>query len=110
MRVAPVALFCHNNVDALIETARKSALITHAHREGYNGAVLQVRCHSKAEWKGEAHGVPTVRRFVHVRIALLAASVSWNGNAQKEGECFILLELGISVLNISTKRLVACFL
>ncbi|XP_037089173.1 ADP-ribose glycohydrolase ARH3-like [Pollicipes pollicipes] len=41
MRVAPVALFCHNNVQSLIDVAKKSALITHAHREGYNGAILQ---------------------------------------------------------------------
>ena len=42
MRVAPVALFCYNSTEALIETARQTARITHAHREGYNGAILQV--------------------------------------------------------------------
>ncbi|KAF0313312.1 Poly(ADP-ribose) glycohydrolase ARH3 [Amphibalanus amphitrite] len=41
MRVAPVALFCYNSTEALIDTARQSARITHAHREGYNGAILQ---------------------------------------------------------------------
>jgi len=41
MRVAPVALFCHNDVNSLIDVARKCTLITHSHREGYNGAILQ---------------------------------------------------------------------
>ena len=43
MRVAPVALFCYDSTEALIDTARQTARITHAHREGYNGAILQVR-------------------------------------------------------------------
>ncbi|XP_068249415.1 ADP-ribosylhydrolase ARH3-like [Palaemon carinicauda] len=42
MRVAPVALFCYNKDDQeVVNTAKDSALITHANRMGYNGAVLQ---------------------------------------------------------------------
>ncbi|XP_064465926.1 ADP-ribosylhydrolase ARH3-like [Ornithodoros turicata] len=41
MRVAPVALFCYNNDEKLIDLAEKQAQITHSHRNGYNGAILQ---------------------------------------------------------------------
>lgn len=41
MRVAPVALFCHKNVAEMISVAEKQARITHTHKNGYNGAILQ---------------------------------------------------------------------
>lgn len=42
MRVAPVALFCHNKPLAdVLHLAKKSAEITHTHREGVNGTILQ---------------------------------------------------------------------
>ena len=41
MRVAPVALFNYNNVDKVIEMARQSAELTHTHRDGINGTILQ---------------------------------------------------------------------
>lgn len=42
MRVAPVALFCHNkSVNELIHMATDSAVITHTHSQGVNGSILQ---------------------------------------------------------------------
>lgn len=42
MRVAPVAIFCHNKTPSeVVEMARKSAEITHTHEEGLNGTILQ---------------------------------------------------------------------
>ncbi|XP_049785711.1 ADP-ribosylhydrolase ARH3-like isoform X2 [Schistocerca cancellata] len=41
MRVAPVALFYHQDYPALIEKARKSALLTHTNKLGRDGAILQ---------------------------------------------------------------------
>jgi len=42
MRVSPVALFCYNDEsEDVIEMARESALLTHANRLGYNGAIMQ---------------------------------------------------------------------
>lgn len=41
MRIAPVALFCYNNLDNLIDVAKKSSEITHTHKLGVNGAILQ---------------------------------------------------------------------
>lgn len=42
MRVAPVAIFCHNKTPSkVVELAKKSAEITHTHEEGLNGAILQ---------------------------------------------------------------------
>ncbi|XP_049827573.1 ADP-ribosylhydrolase ARH3-like [Schistocerca gregaria] len=41
MRVAPVALFYHKDYPALIEKARKSALLTHTNKLGRDGAILQ---------------------------------------------------------------------
>ena len=42
MRVHPVSLFnYHQNLENLTDMARDSAKITHAHMDGYNGAVLQ---------------------------------------------------------------------
>lgn len=49
MRVAPIALFCHAVEEkVVVDMARDMALLTHANRLGYNGAVLQVSvifCH-----------------------------------------------------------------
>nr|CAD7458106.1 unnamed protein product [Timema tahoe] len=42
MRTAPIALFCHKNYEELLDTARKCAELTHTHKQGYNGAILQV--------------------------------------------------------------------
>jgi poly(ADP-ribose) glycohydrolase ARH3 len=42
MRVAPVALFgVHLPEEQLVSLARDTAFVTHAHRNGYNGAILQ---------------------------------------------------------------------
>ena len=44
MRIAPVALFCYDEqTPVVIDMAKQSALITHANRLGYNGAILQVK-------------------------------------------------------------------
>lgn len=42
MRVAPLALFCHSNYKELIHLARQSAELTHTHKQGYDGTILQV--------------------------------------------------------------------
>ncbi|KAL0270196.1 UNVERIFIED_CONTAM: hypothetical protein PYX00_007680 [Menopon gallinae] len=41
MRIAPVSLFYHNDRGKLIEMVRKVSSITHSHKLGINGAVLQ---------------------------------------------------------------------
>jgi poly(ADP-ribose) glycohydrolase ARH3 len=41
MRVTPVALAYHENLPEMLEIARQSALITHAHKLGIEGAALQ---------------------------------------------------------------------
>lgn len=42
MRIAPVALFCHNkDYKDVIEMSKQSAHITHTHKLGVNGAILQ---------------------------------------------------------------------
>ncbi|CAG2056041.1 unnamed protein product [Timema podura] len=41
MRTAPIALFCHKNYEELLDTARKCAELTHTHKQGYTGAILQ---------------------------------------------------------------------
>ncbi|XP_058806431.1 ADP-ribosylhydrolase ARH3-like [Phymastichus coffea] len=41
MRVTPVALFCYNNYEKLIDMARKQSQITHTHKIGIDGAILQ---------------------------------------------------------------------
>jgi hypothetical protein len=42
MRVAPLALFCHSDYKELINLVQQSAEITHTHKQGYNGTILQV--------------------------------------------------------------------
>jgi poly(ADP-ribose) glycohydrolase ARH3 len=42
MRVAPLALFCHSDYKELINSVQQSAEITHTHKQGYNGTILQV--------------------------------------------------------------------
>lgn len=42
MRVSPIPLFCHNkSKDQLIDMVKNSAIITHTHKLGINGAILQ---------------------------------------------------------------------
>ncbi|XP_028416291.1 ADP-ribose glycohydrolase ARH3-like isoform X1 [Dendronephthya gigantea] len=41
MRVAPIALFNHDNLEELKKNSAQNALVTHAHAHGINGAVLQ---------------------------------------------------------------------
>ncbi|KAL7290293.1 hypothetical protein TKK_0015993 [Trichogramma kaykai] len=41
MRVAPISMFCYNNYDKLIELAQKQSLLTHTHKIGVDGAILQ---------------------------------------------------------------------
>ena len=41
MRIAPIALFCYQNYDKLLETVRKASQITHTHKIGVDGAILQ---------------------------------------------------------------------
>lgn len=41
MRVAPIALFAHPDTDRVAHLAHQSALITHTHPEGIDGAVAQ---------------------------------------------------------------------
>lgn len=40
MRAAPIGLYYHNDLDQLIEVAKKAARITHSHPLGYQGAIL----------------------------------------------------------------------
>lgn len=42
MRVSPVSLFCHRDYKKMVETARKQSQITHTHKTGVDGAILQV--------------------------------------------------------------------
>ncbi|XP_014484436.1 PREDICTED: poly(ADP-ribose) glycohydrolase ARH3-like isoform X2 [Dinoponera quadriceps] len=41
MRIAPLSLFCYNDHDKLIDYAKKETEITHTHKWGINGAILQ---------------------------------------------------------------------
>jgi poly(ADP-ribose) glycohydrolase ARH3 len=41
MRIAPIGVLYHNNLPALIEVARNSSQITHAHELGKEGAALE---------------------------------------------------------------------
>lgn len=42
MRVAPIALFSYQNYDKLLDTVKKVTQITHTHKVGIDGAILQV--------------------------------------------------------------------
>ncbi|XP_053985838.1 ADP-ribosylhydrolase ARH3-like isoform X1 [Hylaeus volcanicus] len=41
MRVTPVALFCYQNYDKLLDMVRKTTQLTHTHKVGIDGAILQ---------------------------------------------------------------------
>ncbi|KOC65340.1 Poly(ADP-ribose) glycohydrolase ARH3 [Habropoda laboriosa] len=41
MRITPIALFCYENYDNLLDTVRKVTQITHTHKVGIDGAILQ---------------------------------------------------------------------
>lgn len=42
MRIAPVVLFSYNNYDKLLHYVNEVTEITHTHKLGINGAILQV--------------------------------------------------------------------
>lgn len=42
MRIAPIALFYYKDSDKLIDRTRKATEITHTHKVGIDGAILQV--------------------------------------------------------------------
>lgn len=42
MRVSPLALFCYSNYEELVDLVRRSAELTHTHKQGYDGTILQV--------------------------------------------------------------------
>ncbi|XP_066932938.1 ADP-ribosylhydrolase ARH3-like [Clytia hemisphaerica] len=60
MRVASVALFS-KSIEECVENARGSATLTHAHRNGYNGAILQCL----AVYKALNTELICWRKFVH---------------------------------------------
>lgn len=41
VRVSPIALFYHDNYDAMIKAAKMSTQITHTHKQAISGALLQ---------------------------------------------------------------------
>lgn len=41
MRIAPIALYFHNNYDGMVQAAKNTTRITHTHKLGVNGALLQ---------------------------------------------------------------------
>lgn len=41
MRVSPLALFCNSNYEELVNLVRLSAELTHTHKQGYDGTILQ---------------------------------------------------------------------
>lgn len=50
MRVAPISLFFYQNYDQLVKMAKSSAEITHSHKLGVDGAILQaVAVHQSLE-------------------------------------------------------------
>ncbi|CAH1399135.1 unnamed protein product [Nezara viridula] len=40
-RVAPIAIFCHSNYDLMLKCVEKCTKLTHTHKLGINGALLQ---------------------------------------------------------------------
>lgn len=65
MRVAPVSLFCHNRMHSdVIEMARQSAEVTHAHKYGVDGSILQALAVHNAITSGNENGDFDVQAFV----------------------------------------------
>lgn len=65
MRIAPVALFCHNkSEEQLIEYVRQSATPTHTHPHGVNGAILQALAVRAAFHAGEQDGPMDVQTYL----------------------------------------------
>jgi len=70
MRVAPLALFCHSDYKELINLVRQSAEITHTHKQGYNGTILQVN--------------PQFMCFIIFIMGLILATFEEKGQVQDE--------------------------
>lgn len=67
MRIAPVGVLWAHDAEALERAARRSALVTHAHPVGVEGAVVQARAVALAAER---------RRFGRVELAELASSAT----------------------------------
>lgn len=68
MRVAPVGLACHRDLDRAIDFARRSAAVTHAHELGQQAAALQAAAVAQlvsgggaSEWAGPDRFVDELR-------------------------------------------------
>ncbi len=70
MRVAPLGAYYADDIDALIEAARASAMVTHAHPEGQAGAIAAALAaawawnHRAAAADASPDGVPELLEFV----------------------------------------------
>lgn len=70
MRVAPVALLYRDNPDALRHTVERSAIITHAHALGIQGAILQASAVAEASRVAQGAPFDTESFLTHLRTTL----------------------------------------
>src|SRR5262245_59645822 len=73
MRVAPVGAYFADDLDSVVEHARRSAVVTHAHDEGVAGAVAAAAAAALAfRWRGQPS--PRAGDFLSELLLLVPAS------------------------------------
>ncbi|XP_014261834.1 poly(ADP-ribose) glycohydrolase ARH3-like isoform X2 [Cimex lectularius] len=87
MRIAPVALFCHDNEDLLIDTVTKSAKLTHTHPLGINGAILQALA-IKHSYNHDPKTPIDVDKFSTYLLEKMTALEDNNSMSDNEEECY----------------------
>jgi ADP-ribosylglycohydrolase len=73
MRVAPLGAFFADDLDALVEQARRSAEITHSHPEGIAGAIAVAAAAAWA-WRMRGADLPTQQQFFDSILPLVPES------------------------------------
>src|SRR5256885_13051125 len=78
MRVAPVGGYFADDLNAVIEQARRSAEVTHAHAEGIAGAIA-VAVAAALAWQSREESAPDRRTFIEQILPLVLESEVHSG-------------------------------
>ncbi len=88
MRVSPVGLFCHHNLDGLKEAAIKQASITHVHPLGQWGAVMQAASVGLAVVQNSEEPIKKEQMIINLREILWGGPIEYISASNKVEEMF----------------------
>jgi ADP-ribosylglycohydrolase len=107
MRVAPLGAYFADDMDALVENARRSAEVTHAHSEGIAGAIAVAAAAGVA---AQCHGsdAPERYEFIDRIIAYIPADTEVFKQARRARDLAPYLPLATAVASLGNGSKVTC--